>query len=153
MIQRIQSLYLLVVAILFVSVLFCPIMNFSQAETMFELTINGIEKINSNPVFVLMQTPLLTALCFIIVVISILTIFCYKNRILQLRLTIFNIVLMVGYYALLAVYLYVATKDYGVKLYPRLGIIFPLIGAILSYLAFRAIAKDEALVQSLNRLR
>jgi hypothetical protein len=35
----------------------------------------------------------------------------------------------------------------------RLPIVFPVISAILHYLAFRGIRKDELMVQALSRLR
>jgi hypothetical protein len=95
----------------------------------------------------------LTAIAAIVPIVSIVTIFLFKNRKLQVRLSFFNMVLMAGYYALLTIYLWFAclnlNTDWSLKIYTA----FPLVNIILNTLAIRAIAKDEALVKSLNRLR
>ena len=87
-------------------------------------------------------------------VVALITTFLYNNRLLQIRLSIFNIVLMIGFYLYFAFIIY--------KVYPveslefskvGFGIIMPIISIILTILAIRKIGADEALVQSLNRLR
>jgi hypothetical protein len=71
-----------------------------------------------------------------------------------MRLSSFNMVLLVGYYAIFFFTRYVILQQ-NVMTSTTFSwpIILPLIGAILTYLALRAIAKDEALVRSLDRLR
>jgi hypothetical protein len=71
-----------------------------------------------------------------------------------MRLSSFNMVLLVGYYAIFFFTRYVILQQ-NVMASTTFSwpIILPLIGAILTYLALRAIAKDEALVRSLDRLR
>ena len=84
---------------------------------------------------------------------ALITIFLYKNRVLQLRLTVFNAVLMAGYYGMLFMYLFFAQVKFGAKWYLEIVAAFPLVCIILAFLAMRGIARDEALVKSLNRIR
>jgi hypothetical protein len=150
MIQRIQSVYLLVVAILFGVLLCTPIMEMIHDGHFFILNYKGI--IGESGV-VLQQTYLLTALEIIIPVLALVTIFLYKKRMLQIRLTIINTVLMIGFYPLLFVYLYVANKVMPMDFALKMTVVFPLVSAILSYLAIRAIGKDEVLVRAADRIR
>jgi len=80
---------------------------------------------------------------------TLITIFLYKKRMLQIRLCVFSCVLLLGYqgYAIWQVYLLSRVAQLSVTL------IAPLLAAILTFLALRGIAKDEALIRSLERLR
>lgn len=87
-------------------------------------------------------------------VLALITVFLYKQRMLQIRISIFNIVVMIGFYLYFGFILY--------KIYPvenlqfqkvGIGIIMPFIAIILTILAIRKIGADEALVRSLQRLR
>ena len=96
--------------------------------------------------------PLLVIL-IILFALTFITIFLYKRRMIQIRLCIINTVLLVGMQGLL--YYYVLAVSKLLPAHPNYSIIFifPLVSAILSFLALRAIAKDEALIRSLERLR
>ena len=87
-------------------------------------------------------------------VLSLITVFLYKQRMLQIRLSVFNLVLMIGFYLYLGFVIYkmlpVETLEFQKV---GVGIIMPLIALILTILAIRNIGADEALVRSLNRLR
>jgi uncharacterized membrane-anchored protein YitT (DUF2179 family) len=72
---------------------------------------------------------------------------------LQIRLSIINSVLLAGYYGLLFIYLWQAGNVLNADWYLNIVTAFPLINIILTFLAIRAIGKDEALIKSLNRLR
>ncbi len=152
MIQRIQTVYLLIVTMLTGAVLFLPTADFySLQEGVFELNYKGL--IGENGMLIT-STWNITLLMAVVLLLSFISIFFYKKRILQIRIIIFNIVLMLGYYALLAYWIFKikgSLTDAEVSL--SLIASFPLINIILSYLAVRAIGKDEALVRSLDRLR
>ncbi len=90
----------------------------------------------------------------LIALLSLFTIFLYKKRILQIRICIFNAVLMLGFYAFFGYMAYqinqqIPNLDFTV----RIVLAFPLISLILDYLAIRNIGADETLVRSLERLR
>lgn len=95
---------------------------------------------------------LLTTLC--IPVLALVDIFLYRKRILQARLNIFLSVLCVGYYGILAMFIWFAKMNLGTTewhLYVWSGI--PLICLVLTLMATRRILKDEALVRAADRLR
>ena len=172
MIQRIQTLYLFVVVVLFATMVATPLLDFKinnvkvdvenkeQAKPdvkvtkdvkVYQMTYKGIVDKESGDM--LISTSLVTLYEVIVAVIALITIFLYKKRTSQIKLTIFNMVLQVGFYVVVAVYMYTAYKYANTDFDFHLPIVFPLISLILSYLAFRAITKDELLVKSLGRVR
>jgi hypothetical protein len=156
MLQRIQTLYLLIVVIAMSLTLFLPSMKaISPDQIDYALsTLRGFYPIQQGGFHLSGVTMWLTITNIIILIIAIFTIFMYKWRIIQIRFNIFNMVLLIGYYAIFFFTRYVILQqnpmDSTTFSWP---IILPLISAILTYLALRAIAKDEALVRSLDRLR
>lgn len=155
MIQRIQSLYLLVVVVLSTITLFSPVAGLQQESTamIYELNFRGLFALEADgPIFVA-NTWVMTAISVLIPLIAFITIFLFKKRMLQIRLVIFNLVLMAGYYGLLFIYLWQYGKSLEAKLFLEVVSAFPLVNIVLSVLALRAIGKDEALIKSLNRLR
>ncbi|MBQ6963993.1 MAG: DUF4293 domain-containing protein [Paludibacteraceae bacterium] len=172
MIQRIQTLYLFVVVVLFATMVATPLLDFKinnvkldvenkeQAKPdvkvtkdvkVYQMTYKGIVDKESGDM--LISTSLVTLYEIVVAVIALITIFLYKNRGSQIKLTIFNMVLQVGFYVVVAVYMYTAYKYANTDFDFHLPIVFPLISLILSYLAFRAIVKDDLLVKSLGRVR
>lgn len=143
MIQRIQSVFLLIVVFLS-GLLF--LLDFSYFEVGNEIQLFNICGIQNA-----VTTWPLALLNFIILAIALATIFLYKNRILQIRMSVFNMVLMFGIYVLMAYYIYNLKGDANVGY--NIAILFPFINIVLTYLAIRSIGKDEALIRSLDRLR
>ncbi len=77
-------------------------------------------------------------------------IFLFKNRLLQMRITLFAIIATVGGTVLALVFFSQAgiqTAEAGI------GSFFPLLALIAGLLAYRFIKKDEKLVKSMDRLR
>lgn len=150
MLQRIQSVYLILAAAAMLISVTLPLASFyfNTEEVLFEamgIYLNGELTDSTWGLFVIGLMSSIAAL---------ITIFLYKNRILQIRLSIFNIVLMIGFYLYLGFIMY--------KVYPvenldfskvGFGAIMPIVSIILTILAIRKIGADEALIRSLNRLR
>lgn len=136
MIQRIQSLYLLIVTILTATLFFTKL-----------VTVNGSEFGVTDTIYMIIPTA-------VIGLLSLGTIFCFNNRTLQVRVCIFNMLLMLGWYAMGA---FLAWKALDLSQHNDLdfsiAITFPLVSIILTYLAIRGILKDDALVKSYDRLR
>ncbi len=155
MIQRIQTLYLLIVVILSSVTLFSPLVEFFDSATAISYVMNykGIYQIQETGNLFRNDVWMLTLLSAIIPLITLATIFLFKNRILQLRLTFFNTVLMAGWYAMLFIYIWFAKANLNADWTLEIVTAFPLINIILNLLAIRGIGKDEALVKSLNRIR
>ena len=156
MLQRIQTLYLLIVVVAMSLTLFLPSMHAISPEGIdYALsTLRGFYPVEQGGFHLNGVTMWLTITNVVILLIALFTIFMYKWRIIQIRFSIFNMVLLIGYYAIFFFTRYVIlqqnTMDSTTFSWP---IILPLISAILTYLALRAIGKDEALVRSLDRLR
>ncbi|MDL2256118.1 DUF4293 domain-containing protein [Parabacteroides sp. OttesenSCG-928-G06] len=152
MLQRIQTVYLLLVGALFIALLFMPLAIIT-ADQIYRFDVTGLNTVMPEAQLIF-PTWGLFALTAIIALLAVVTIFLYKKRVLQIRLTIFNTLLMVGFYALVFYYVYNVKADMeGTALNVKFALSFPLIAIILNYLAIRNIGADEALVRSLNRLR
>lgn len=148
MIQRIQTVYLLVVIGLLVTGMCLPLGYFTDAEavvyTFSPLGISAGTAFQSS--WGLFCILLLSAM------IALATIFLFKNRMLQIRMTIFNTILLIGFYlAFIAFYLVLSKELESFRIHWALCL--PLVAVILNYLAIRAIGKDEVLVKAADRLR
>lgn len=87
-------------------------------------------------------------------ILSVGIVFLYKKRMLQIRLAAINIFLILGYYALIGVFIYMRNPEVN-SIFQNvgIGIVTPFIALVLTYLAIRKIGADEALIRSLNRIR
>jgi hypothetical protein len=133
--------------------LFFPQAAFSALVDLYELDFFGISHITAAGKETIINVWFLAALEAIIPVISLITIFLYKKRVLQIRLTFINIILNAGVYAMLFIYILTAAKTLQADWNLNIVTAFPLVNIVLSSLIIRAIGKDIALVKSLNRLR
>ncbi len=151
MIQRIQSLFLLIVSICTLFVLFSPLLTYTDKGLEYQLVSMGLKASEGGIVF---QTLPLTILAGIAFLLSVITIFIYKKRMIQIRLSVFSFVLQLGFYGLLYYMHYQIGNTSGFEFKNfNIASVLPLINAILLFLAIRAIGKDEALVRSLDRIR
>ena len=82
------------------------------------------------------------------VILSVVTIFMFKDRKLQIQLSLLGIILSIG---ILAVYIMQMQKFEKSTL--ALYCILPFVVLISYFMAFRGIRKDEKLVKSLDKLR
>ncbi len=147
MIQRIQTVYILIAAV-FTAMLF----NFDFAE----LAVNGevyifdVTGIMHGDEVIFDGLPVM-GFIGLIVLLHVAVIFMYKNRIRQIRVLAFTIILLLGLLGIMFYFLHAGFENAEVVY--NVPMTFPLIAAILDYLAIRAIGKDEALVRSLDRIR
>lgn len=152
MIQRIQTIYLLIVAILAVVMMSFPVGSFVPADYNIpatELTNLAVVAADGTADYAPWA---LFALLVVIAAVSLITIFLYKKRMLQIRLTLFNMILLVGYYVTMITFVFML-KPEDCSFVPSWVVCLPLVSIILSWLAIRAIGKDEMLVKAYERLR
>ena len=153
MLQRIQTVYLLLIVVLTITTLFLPLAVLQAGNDLFSFDASGVSTLMGEPELIY-PTWGLFALTAIIAIVALVTIFLFKRRILQIRLCVFNALLMLGFYGFFAYLAYNFTSSFeGMSLCVRVGLAFPLVNLILDYLAIRNIGADEALVRSLDRLR
>ena len=154
MIQRIQTVYLLFSIIAISLMLIFPLAEgFSTEGHLFVFNFNGLDSINAISENININTIPLIILIISIILLSIITIFSFKNRLKQLRFVIFTILLIIGLGFLNWYYLNQFSKLGTENLSVKFPVILPAISAILSYLALKAIRKDEKLVKSADRIR
>jgi hypothetical protein len=155
MIQRIQSLYLTFIFILCLILLKGPILNFvGESGTPVKLLAGGMlfesgQKLMIRVVPAWPLTTLLASTCLV----SIAALFMFRNRRLQMLLTIVVIVLSVlltGDFIWLGFHV---IQDYKMTFSPGLKMVFPALILIFSILAYLGIKKDDRLVKSYDRLR
>ena len=155
MIQRIQTVYLLIVAGLFIALMFLPLAILQSGNTLYSFDASGLNTI-AEPSELVFPTWSLMALAAIIALVSLVVIFLYKKRILQIRICSFNTIVILGFCALFGFYLWQFGKSpdlQEMKINMRIWAAFPIISVVLNYLAIRSIGADEAVVRSLERLR
>lgn len=147
MIQRIQTVYILVAALLTGTLFKLKFADISVNNELFTFTSQGIFNdggmvFNGLPILIFIG---------IISLLHLVTIFLFKKRILQIRLLVFTIILLLGLFGMFFYFVYSGFE--GAKVAFKIPVAFPLVAVILDYLAIRAIGKDEALIRSLNRIR
>lgn len=147
MIQRIQTVFIFISALLIASLMKLTFAELSVNNELYTFVAKGIfngEELIFNGMAIFVFIPVIALLHFI-------TIFLYKKRILQIRIMVFSIVLLLGLFGLFFYFSYAGFD--GAKIAFKIPVAFPLVAVILDYLAIRAIGKDEALIRSLNRIR
>lgn len=150
MIQRIQTLYLLAVVALGITLCFQPVLQFVSPQEAEELHVYELSALGGAPLQGLWGLLLATAL---IPLLALVDIFLYKKRILQARLNIFTVMLCLGYYGVLAIYVWQAKLALGTDWHILPWAAIPLVCLVLTLMATRSILKDEALVRAADRLR
>ena len=149
MIQRIQSVYLLVVSILMIVCMCNPVgsiiagtQEISEFGNLFITLPDGTKDYAPWALFVIL---------LVVAVLAFGTIFLFKKRMLQIRLTIFSTVVLIGYYLALVAYIFMLAEDTSFT--PSWTICLPFVGIILNWLAIRGSGADEALGKAYDRLR
>ena len=89
----------------------------------------------------------------LIPLLALVDIFLYRNRILQARLNIFTVMLCLGWYGVVAIYVWQAKLALGVEWHILPWASFPLVCMVLTMMATRRILRDEALVRAADRIR
>jgi hypothetical protein len=138
MIQRIQSVYLLLAALCYSFFLLIPVFKINNGTEVIAI------KATENSFFII--------LAVILIIDSMATVFLFKNRLLQIRMGwgLFAVNLFLA--GLLCYHYYLETShEKQVSIF--FGAVFPFISIVLILLAIYNINKDEKLVRSLDRLR
>ena len=151
MIQRIQSVYWLVITALLVVTMLSPLGFFTEAGGAFDSVLKplGISMADGG----YESTWGLFAILLLNAVVAFATIFLYKNRMLQVRKSVFSALLQIGFYVAAGVFIYMLKDDLQASFRPSWALALPLICIILNYLAFRATYADEIMVRASERLR
>jgi hypothetical protein len=158
MIQRIQSLYFLIASLLLCFLSFAPIYKAESEDFSYSIFLGGLcetELPNGEPV-VLVSQPGLIAVNLIIAALCFASIFLFKNRKLQKRLSSSLMISTAAFVILLS-----ASSAELMKSVPAgnvegslsWGLVMPALAIVFLLLANRGINKDEELIKSADRLR
>jgi len=161
MIQRIQTVYLSGVVILCALMFVFPFGEIQLSAGTYVLDAMGLhhhEDTSITEMLTTFQKLTLTVFVIVVLIIALICIFMFKKRTRQITLCKLNILLFAGliftvsYYldkglSMLAAFAPEAEVKYGVS------IAFPIVSIILTFLASRAIKKDEQLVRAADRVR
>lgn len=156
MIQRIQTIYLIIAVVLSVICLCMEIGTFSIDGLTVAREYNlWVLMIDNNATTHQFTTLPLFAVLLLSAVLGIYSIFAYHNRIFQSRLCMFNMLLLLGWNILYAVYRRILIEGNGqlVDFNMSIAAFFPVIAMIFYLLARRGIMADEKLVRAADRIR
>ncbi len=139
MIQRIQTLWLTLTALIALATLRFPFYTGNKTDA--NLTKTFVELTAVNNFFILILT-------VAVAVISLVVIFLYKDRKMQMRLTLLSLVI-----SLLGLYLYFNEINKFTEGKLALTSVLSFFIPIFLILAIRGIYKDDKLIKSADRLR
>ena len=155
MIQRIQSLYLLMTSLLsliFLNGSYLTFFDKSGAEI--NLIMTGLFKSEVLPgTGMIVNTWILPVIGILIPVLSIIAIFLFRMRTIQLKLVRVQILLIIIFIAASVIYSFIIISKFNASFHGWYKLIIPVLQMILSVLALRGIKKDDELVKSYDRLR
>jgi hypothetical protein len=158
MIQRIQTVYL-TLAFVAIALLFAfPLAQFFSETGAYIFSVTGLKNMvpgdaNAfNPIIFLPLIIVVVGLAFLLL----FTIFQYKNRSFQIKLTSIGVLtaiaLIMGIF-----FLYIPMIEKKINIIPdyrkAFGIYMPLVALVFLVMANRAIKRDDKLVRSADRLR
>jgi len=144
MIQRIQTVYLLIAAFLSVGLIFMVNLWVNIAGDKFFV----MDSFSSNNI--LLQV--MAILFFVSGLFAFITIFLFKNRKLQF---VMGRIIILTNFILLGIFVYFSQNLSGeIKISEKgIGLLIPIATIVVVSLANKAIKKDEELVKSVDRLR
>ncbi|TAE65785.1 MAG: DUF4293 family protein [Bacteroidetes bacterium] len=160
MIERIQTVFLFLVAVLMVTFMFLPIWEKKDVKTKETVTLSAFSLNYSKEDGGKKMETSITSIYLVIIAglasaLSIFTIFQFKNRILQMKMVLFNTSLM---FVLLLLCIFFELQGDKMIKNPQggsfqFGFFIPAVALLLNLFARRAIKSDEDLVRSSNRMR
>jgi signal transduction histidine kinase len=135
--QRLQTLYLCIATGLIVALFF--------SVKAFTLGPGGVHSVELTYI---KYTPYLILL-ILITILQLLAVFTFNARVFQMRTAVLSAILMIALQAWIGVDYFTADKE----LIFRFTAVFPLVAAILNFIAARLILRDQLLVESVSHLR
>jgi uncharacterized membrane protein len=162
MIQRRQTIFMLLSAIISALLFFIPLMSFEANSSVMSFTIFGIE----NPIDTLTLSQSYTwpliVLTVLMTILPIYTLLRYKKRKHQVKMCQLDMLLNIVFIGVVFLYYEadiqeviaaVEGDEYQLEVAYFIGMAIPLVNLVLEILAIRGIKKDIELLKSIDRLR
>ena len=162
MIQRRQTIFMLLAAIISALLFFMPLASFNADGEVMRFTIFGIQNPIETITLSKSYTWPLIVLTVLMTVLPLYTIFRYKKRELQVKLCHLNMLLNIVFIGVMFLYYdgdiqeiikAVEGDSYTLDVAYFIGMVLPLVNLVLEILAIRGIKKDIELLKSVDRLR
>ena len=154
MIQRKQTLYLLLAAVATLACLSLPLGSIEQQGMGVEPVLYNIALVtqgNTGASLDFTCAPLAVLLA-VAAILELTAIFLFKNRMRQSRLCAISIAVIFAWIVLFMYFKYFGMTETG-QLQQSFAAYLPSVSAVFNWLAFRAIRADEQLVRSADRIR
>lgn len=150
MLQRIQTIFLLLITLLSALQIFLPfqtIITYEETHTLF------LSPAHYNALTLpIIHLPLV--ICILISVLALITVFLYKNRTLQMRMCTILALMSLALTASLVSFSFIKLADsHETVISYNLSAFFPLMYVVLAFIAKRFIKRDDDLVKSADRIR
>lgn len=158
MIQRIQSIYLVLAVIAGMLTFFLPFTHFYAGDVKIaEYAMFGVFNVQSDTLELTNPYPLpMWIMSALSIIMPLVAIFQFKKRMIQMKIVRLGFLVEMSF----LVYLFFAIDKVNAELYDgqisilyHTGFYMPVMAIVLMFLAQRGIKKDEDLVKSLDRLR
>ena len=152
MLQRPQTLFLLAAFVLSLMLLTGPLSVFVASGGELVLSHSGLRDAAGTRLD--LQTWPLTVYFALVTALTFFTIFSYRNRVRQMRLCVFLMILAAGSTGMILFYHWMvnSVQETTATLF-RWRSLIPPVNLVLLYLAFRMIRRDELLVKAYDRIR
>jgi len=154
MIQRIQTLFLLIASMLLFLGFFTPlakitITNPNDIISLYPYKMVSMVKGESATTLFLVNGIMLG----VAAILGVINIFNYKKRKLQMLFCVITAILIFVTCNLSFLLILTTMSSTNASISYNIISVFPIIALVLVYLAYRAINKDEKLIKSINRIR
>ncbi len=158
MIQRIQSLYILIASCLIGLAAILPLFSFQldgSSETVSaSLSAFSWKGLNAEGVWQTLESLYMLGIAFCLTALFTFSIiFFYKNRKKQISMVRYSFILTIALLATVCYYVYLVQTPDVVATKPQVGTLLITISFVFDWLAIKAIRKDEELVRSIDRIR
>lgn len=150
MIQRKQTIYLLLTLAALIVCLCLPIGKLTNSASLGqEVAVYNIGLYTSTGIN---AHPILFVDIVVVAALSLINIFLYNKRKLQMKICVVNIVLCLvwyAYYAFMAISMFKGIGSFSMSF----SMCLPFVAIILLVLAYKGIKADEELIKSMSRIR
>lgn len=154
MIQRIQTLFLFLGALLLMLLAFFPIAELLDAnQQLFAMTSITVDQVGLPEWESPFQVYPLALMLFLIASMALVSIFLFKKRALQARIAMLLMILSIVWPGLVYFYTSLVADSLQATFAIEPIIVISLLAALLFFMARRRILMDDALVKSYDRLR
>ena len=147
-IQRIQSLYLLIAVILMVVFAFFPALTFEMGDK--TILYGALETGRAGNLHI---NPLLITLTILISLLALMDIFLYKNLQRQMTVCFVDIIICIAMLIAICVHAFVVGNRDGWLVYWQWYVFLPVLSVVFLALAHNAMSKDKKKLLDADRLR